>query len=261
MSDTNYFAQLQMLSIVSNDSVAEARLKMDRIAEIFQSRPEQQEWIEAFAYLRKGFPVEALKAAGAFAVNYYDTPSILPEELQHDSLGFVSGDHLVYRGRFVYPVKDIQGHVAGWCGYDPYELPKYLDSVNYGYRAKDAIFYGMECLPDYYRSTRPVFVVEGIVCCLWLRSQGFQALASLGSYLTPYMIEVLKRFGRRCIVIPDADEAGTKYRQQVTRSLPLARCLQSCVAKDIDDSRKVFPDLAAELHKLESPFGRSKVFS
>lgn len=257
----NIFAQLQMLSMASNDSVAEARLKLDRIAEIFRSRPEQERWIRNFAWLRKDFPVEAFYEAGAFAVNYDDTPNLLPEELQHDSLGFVRGEHLVYRGRFVYPVKDPKGHVAGWCGYDPFETPKYLDSVNYGYSAKNALFYGAEKLGEYYRSERPIFVVEGIVCCLWLRSQGFQALASLGSYLTPYMITVLKRFGHRCIVIPDADEAGNKYRQQVQRALPLARTFQSCVAKDIDDSRLAYPKLADELHKLEQPFGRSLLFS
>ena len=257
----NYFAQLQMLSIVANDSVAETRLKLDRIAQIFQSRPEQKEWIEKFALMRGNFPVEAFLQAGAFAVDCDDTPSLLPEELHHDSLGFVSGEHLVFRGRFVYPVKDTKGHVAGWCGYDFTEDPKYLDSKNYGYSAKDALFYGAEMLPTYYRSKRPVFIVEGIVCCLWLRSQGFQALASLGSYLTPYMVTVLKRFGPRCIVIPDADDAGTKYRKQVKSALPMARCVQSCVAKDIDDSRQVYPDLAQELKKLEVPFGRSVVFA
>lgn len=256
----NYFARLQMLSLANEDAVEGARLKMDQIAEIFQNRPEQQDWIEGFAAMRDNFPVEALKQAGAFAVNFYDTPSLLPEELWHDSLGFVRESHLVYRGRFVYPVKDTKGHVAGWCGYDPFENPKYLDSKNYGYRAKDALFYGAEMLPAYYRSNRPVFIVEGIVCCLWLRSQGFQSLASLGSYLTAYMTLVLKRFGPRCVVIPDADEAGTKYRKQIATALPMARCLQSRVAKDIDDSRKVCPTLADELRKLESPFGRSEVF-
>ena len=86
-------------------------------------------------------------------------------------------------------------------------------------------------------------------------------MASLGSYLTPYMVVVLKRFGRRCIVIPDSDEAGNKYRHQVQMALPMARCVQSCVAKDIDDSRQVYPKLADELRKLESPFGRSLIFS
>lgn len=260
MSDTNYFAQLQMLSLSAQDGVAEARTKMDRIAEIFRNRPEQEEWIKAFAAIRKSFPVEAFHEVGAFAVDVADTPNLLPEELCHDSLGFVRNGHLIYRGRFVYPVHDIHGHVAGWCGYDPVELPKYLDSRNYGYSAKDALFYGAEKLPEYYRSSRPVFVVEGIVCCLWLRSQGFQALAALGSHLTPYMLTILKRLQCRCIVIPDADEAGTKFRRQVSRELPLARCYQSCIAKDIDDSRIACPTLAQEIVKLERPFGRSPIF-
>ena len=257
----NFFAQLQMLSMNNHDGVAEARLKMDRIAEIFQNRPEQKNWIQAFAVLRGNFPAQALFDAGAFAVDIYDTPSLLPEELHHDSLGFVRGQHLVYQGRFVYPVKDTKGHIAGWCGYDPIESPKYLDSVNYGYNAKNAIFYGAEMLPTYYRNNLPVFIVEGIVCCLWMRSQGFQALASLGSYLTPYMISVLKRFGNRCIVIPDSDEAGNKYRQQVKKFLPAAKCFQSCVAKDIDDSRKAEPNLREGLLQLTTPFGRNKYFN
>lgn len=258
--DNTYFSQLQMLSISSNNSIADTRLKLNEIARIFQSRPEQDVWIEAFASLRGNFPVAALKDAGAFAVDCDDTPSLLPEELQHDSLGFVSGQHLVFRGRFVYPVKDTKGNVAGWCGYDAFENPKYLDSKNYGYSAKDSLFFGAEMLPVYYRSKRTVFVVEGIVCCLWLRSQGFQALASLGSYLTPYMVAILRRFGSRCIVIPDSDEAGTKYRRQVAACLPLAKCVQSCVAKDIDDSRQKCSSLADELRRLEHPFSRSSLF-
>ena len=254
------FAQLQMLSLEQSDSVAEARLKLDRIAEHFLQLPKQPLYVEAFAKIRKDFPVQALIAADAFAVPHDYTPGLLPEELQHDSLGFVRGAHLIYAGRFVYPVKDPKGHVAGWCGYDPFETPKYLDSINYGYSAKNSLFYGSEKLHEYYRSGKPVIVVEGIVCCLWLRNNGFQALSSLGSYLTPYMVTVLKRFGRNCIVISDSDEAGTKYREQVRKQLPLAKCVQSCIAKDVDDSRIKFPNLAEEINKLLHPFGSSSYF-
>lgn len=255
------FAALQMATMEQADSVAEARLKLDRIAELFRAIPDQDKYIKAFAAIRKNFPVQALIDAGCFGVPHTYSVDFLPDELQHDSLGFVKGAHFVYSGRFVYPVHDTKGHIAGWCGYDPFELPKYLDSINYGYSAKEALFYGAEKLPEYYRSGKPVIVVEGIVCCLWLRSQGFQALASLGSYLTPYMITMLKRFGRNVIIIPDADEAGNKYRAQVKRYLPLAKCVQSRVAKDIDDSRQVKPDLAIEVAKLLSPFGVSDYFS
>ena len=255
------FAELQMLSQQQEDGVARARLQLDEIARIMQERPEQKDWIPLFAESRHNFPVEAFYEAGAFGVDAEDTPGmLLPEELCHDSLGFVKNNRLVFAGRFVYPVKDTKGHVAGWCGYCGPDTPKYLDSRNYGYSAKNAIFYGAEKLPEYYRSSDPVVVVEGIVCCLWLRWAGFQALSSLGSYLTPYMIAVLKRFGRRAVIIPDADAAGNKYRAQVRRELPNAKVLQSVVAKDIDDSRQVCPNLAEELKIAVTPFGRSKIF-
>lgn len=255
------FAELQRLSMNEGNEVAESRKKLDAIAEFFRGIPRQDEFIEFFAKLRHNFPKQALVDAGAFAVPHDYNAYMLPEELRHESLGFCRDVECIYAGRFVYPVYDTKGHVAGWCGYDPYEQPKYLDSTNFGYSAKNGLFYGSEKLPEYYRSGKPVIVVEGIVCCLWLRSQGFQSLASLGSYLTPYMVTVLKRFGRNCIVIPDADEAGTKYRAQVKRQLPIAKCVQSCVAKDIDDSRKVNPNLAEEVDKIIKPFGTSKCFA
>lgn len=255
------FAELQRLTLEQGNSITEARQGLDEIARLFREIPEQGDYIKFVARLRKNFPEQALIDAGAFAVPADYTPLFLPEELRHDRYGFVIDGRMVYSGRFVYPVKDPKGHIAGWCGWDKYEEPKYLDSTNYGYSAKSGQFYGAEKLHDYYRNNEPVIVVEGIVCCLWLRSQGFQALSSLGSYLTPYMVTILRRFGRRCVVIPDADEAGTKYRNQVKRALPQAKCVQSCIAKDIDDSRVVNPELATEIAKIITPFGTSVCFA
>lgn len=255
------FAELQRLTLEHEDTVAQSRLQLDRIAQLFRELPDQELYMKFFAATRHKFPLQAFYDAGAFAIPEDFTAYFLPEELRHDSYGMCRDNELIYAGRFVYPVHDTKGHIAGWCGYDKCGLPKYLDSTNYGYSAKSGLFYGAEKLPEYYRSDETVIIVEGIVCCLWLRSQGFQALASLGSHLTPYMISTLKRFGTRCLVIPDADEAGNKYRNQVRRTLPHARCLQSCIAKDIDDSRQVNPDLAVEVRKVLKPFGVSACFS
>ena len=255
------FAELQRLTMEHETTVADSRLKLERIAQLFRELPDQHNYIKFFASLRNQFPMQAFYDAGAFAIPEDYTAYFLPEELRHDSLGMCIDNRLIYAGRFVYPVHDTKGHVAGWCGYDKFGDPKYLDSTNYGYSAKSGLFYGAEKMPKYYRSSEPVIVVEGIVCCLWLRSQGFQALASLGSYLTPYMITTLKRLGRRVVVIPDSDEAGTKYRNQVKRYLPMAKCVQSCVAKDIDDSRQKYQDLAVEVRKVIQPFGRSDIFA
>ena len=173
----------------------------------------------------------------------------LPEQFRADALGFCKGPYVAYAGRLVYPVMDVRGNVMGFCGWDKFDKPKYLDSRNHGYKAKFTTFYGMEKLPEYYNNNKPVYVVEGIVCCLYLRSKGFQAIAILGSSLTKYVIQILKRMESRLIIIPDNDGfgkageeldtelSGENFVKQAKRYLPKARVIQSCVAKDVDDSR------------------------
>lgn len=242
-------------------SVEDTRKQLTQIVDIFTAIPEQEQLVAEFAKLRQLDPA-TLHKARAFHMEPDYQPYLLPNSLRHDALGFCRNDYYVFSGRFVYPVMDTRGQVAGFCGYDYYDKPKYLDSVNYGYRAKTGMFYGEEMLPDYYRSGKPVFFVEGIVCCLWLRENGFQALACLGSQLSPYMIAIMSRFGIKCIVIPDSDEAGNKFAKQVRYNLKQARVLQSRVAKDVDDSRKELPTLADELRKvISNPFGISKYFA
>lgn len=242
-------------------SVESTRDQLTQIVDIFTAIPEQEQLVKEFAKLRQLEP-STLHKARAFHVEPDYQPYLLPKELRHDALGFCRNDYYVFSGRFVYPVMDTRGKVAGFCGYDYFDKPKYLDSVNYGYRAKTGMFYGEELLPAYYKSTDPVFFVEGIVCCLWLRENGFNALACLGSQLSTYMVAIMSRFGHRCIVIPDSDGAGNKFAKQARYYLRSARVLQSRVAKDVDDSRKELPTLADELRKITaSPFGISKYFT
>jgi DNA primase len=106
----------------------------------------------------------------------------------------------------------------------------------------------MQFLPKYYDEY--VIITEGVMCMIWLLSKGFNAMSSLGSHLTEYVAEILKRFGDKVIIIADADEAGNKYINQVKRDLPKARVFQSKVAKDIDDSRQVVPDLETDIRNI-----------
>jgi hypothetical protein len=257
---SNFFSELQMIANNAQTSVIEARKKMNKIVQIFKELPDHTQFLQYFANERQGLLPGTFEQADAFFVDEVYPVSILPEELQHDSFGFVNGFGFVFNGRFVYPVKDSAGDVAGWCGYDKFITPKYLDSVTYGYKAKEAILYGMECISGYYKSAAPVFITEGVVCTLWLRQEGFSAMALLGSYMSPYVITILKRFESRCIVIPDADAAGNKLAKQVRYTLPKAKIIQSRVAKDIDDTQRVFPGLKQELLKFNNFFGRSEYF-
>ena len=249
-----------MLSISESRDKDKYREMNNKILEIFKSQEDYLELVTWFAELGRNLKPSTLIEADGFMVQDDCPAYIIPPDLRDDGTGFTHNGNLVYQGRFVYPVKDVYGDVMGWCGYDKFEPPKYLDSLTYGYKAKNTTLYGMEKMRDYYSSDQPVFVTEGIVCTLWLRQEGFQALASLGSHLTPYVIQILKRFGDRLIMVPDSDEAGLKYKKQCEYVLPNARVMQSRVAKDIDDSRQVNDGLVDELRRCFNRFYRSQLF-
>ena len=260
MTDDSFFAELQMLSANQDATHDKFRKMNNRIVEFFKQQEDYEQLVTWFAELTRKLKPSILLEHDCFMLQPDIPATILPKDLIDDGTGFTRGSFFVYEGRFVYPVKDTHGDVMGWCGYDAFDLPKYLDSMSYGYKAKATTLYGMEKLPSYYRSKDPVFVTEGIVCTMWLRQEGFQAMASLGSHLTPYVIEILRRFGDRLIMVPDSDDAGLKYKKQCKYVLPKARVLQSRVAKDIDDSRLVNNDLKEELLKCYNRFYASPLF-
>ena len=258
----NIFAQLQALSTLNQETtISSLRKQLNDIVTFFKNRDTYLEEVTIFAEMVRNLDVQTLLDCDSFMVQEDFLLTELPEDLQHESLGFCRGYDCVYQGRYVYPVKDVRGDVMGFCGYDMFSEVKYLDSFNFGYKAKTYSLWGMEMLPEYYKSDKPVFFVEGIVCCLYLRQCGLQALALLGSNVSPYVTEIIRRFGTRAIVVCDSDEAGTKCRKMLRRRLPLVRCVQSTIAKDVDDSRAVDPNFAIELSKLSNPYYRSKLFT
>ena len=260
--DNNFFAQLQAISMLQAETtVSSLRKQLNEIVAFFKSRPQYLEEVTIMAEQVRFLDVQTLLDCDSFMVQDDWLMTELPEELQHDSLGFCSGMYCNFQGRYVYPVKDVHGDVMGFTGYDKFSEVKYLDSKNVGYKAKSYSFWGMERLPAYYRSKDPVFFVEGIVCALYLRQCGMQSLAYLGSNLSPYQVEIMKRFGTRAIVVCDSDEAGTRTRKSLKYKNPIARVVQSRIAKDIDDSRLVDERFAVELSKLSNPYYHSTLFS
>lgn len=255
------FAEMQMLNNLSEDNtVVASRKVLNRIVEWFKEQPDYMHFCKIFAEQVRNLDVDTLLKADGFFVNPDMLITQLPDEFKHDSYGFCYGDRLRFSGRFVYPVKDVRGDVMGFCGYDKFSDAKYLDSRNYGYVAKDYSMWGMETLPIDYKGTHKVFFVEGIVCALYLRQCGLSAYATLGSNFTVYIMEIMKRFENRCIYVADSDEAGTKTRRRLNRYAPMVRVIQSKMAKDVDDSRKVDSSFIDELRNLDTPFYRSKLF-
>ena len=252
--------QLEAEAVYSVDAT---RKTLNEIVAFFKRHPIYEEAIEVIAMKERGLTREIAERCECFFIPDDITVDDIPEEFKHESLGLCKGRYVTYAGRFVYPVKDVRGDVMGFCGWDGGIEPKYLDSKNNGYKAKETTLYGMEELPRYYMEAKPVFVVEGIVCCLYLRSQGYHALALLGSNLSPYVQEILNRLGSKVILIPDndtvktvdedrplqreqlnlnTDTSGERLVKMAMKKLPLAFIVQTRDLKDIDDTRQVYEE-------------------
>lgn len=248
----NMFLQLQLLSQEETVSAIEdTRKKLNEALAYFESTDLTKEQLPHFAEFR-GLKLETLQQAHVFY-----TDGNVPEEFAHDSYGLMHGDYPTFVDRFVYPVFDVKGDVMGFCGYDVENAAKYLDSMNYGYVAKQYSCYGMEKIKEYMSNNELVLFTEGIVCTLAAREEGVQSLALLGSQLSPFMTQVVSWFGDRAVVFMDSDEAGTKFRKRIGKRF---RCAQSKIAKDLDDSRKVNPNFFEEVKKLKDPFYASELF-
>lgn len=259
---SNLFAELQQASMIQSNTVRDARKKMNKLLECFLEEEERYELCDIFARDVRQLKTETFLDVDSFMIQpNRDFSNIKDHELMNDTYGLFKGGFCKFSGRYIYPVKDVQGDVMGWCGYDKFSEVKYLDSRNYGYVPKLNTLYGMEKLPEYYKSGKQVFFTEGIVCTLYLREIGEQSMALLGSNITPYVAEIINRFGTKARIIPDSDDAGNHLKAIAKRRCPKARILQSKIAKDVDDSRMVAPELCEEMSKFENPFYRSKYFT
>lgn len=260
---------LQMI-VEEENSVETTRNILNKAVEFFSKHKDNRWKVERVFYdLRHSkFNFDDLDEKDIFLCDLDEFKIFdIPDEFKSYSLGLFSDERVCrYAYRLVYPVRDVKGNVMGLCGWDPEDLPKYLDSKTYGYNAKRNCLYGMEKLEEYYKSNKPVFIVEGIVCCNYLRSKGFQALALLGSSISKYVIEILKRFGNRLILIPDNDMAGLSVLKSSLYNLPNSRCYVSLVAKDIDDTRKkddgIYElQLLSELSNIQNLFCFTNILS
>ena len=150
-------------------SVEDTRQDLNRIVEYFRKMEYQKTAIDIAFVKERQLPVEIADRQKIFFVSDELQLDDIPDEFKVESMGFVRNKRLVFAGRLVYPVFDVKGGVMGFCGWDKFPdqyTPKYLDSRNHGYIAKKTTLYGMEELPVYYTNSKPVYLTEGIVCCL-----------------------------------------------------------------------------------------------
>jgi DNA primase len=116
------------------------------------------------------------------------------------------GDREFLRGRIVFPCMGEQGrivHLAGrkWASWVWQKAPKYLSL--YGLPKP---IYGLAGLDPARRA--PVLITESLPDWLTLRQWDYDAVAMLGTALTPRHADLLRRVGRPLVYVPQNDESG-----------------------------------------------------
>ncbi len=115
-----------------------------------------------------------------------------------------------FRGRLIFPIADTQGRVIAFGGRGlAGEEPKYLNSPETPLYQKGQTLYALHRARERMTDGRRALLVEGYVDCLMAHQYGFgEAVAVLGTALTPPQLGLLRRYADEAILFFDADRAG-----------------------------------------------------
>lgn len=177
---------------------------------------------EALAYLeRRGVTRETI---GAFQLGYApDEWHLLDAHLkkqgmaQEDLLaaGLLSESErgAVYdrfRGRLMFPIRDIRGHVIGFGGRVLDDgVPKYLNTPQTPLFDKGSLLYGIDLTSAGIRDSGTAIIVEGYMDVIVPYQCGVtNVVACMGTALSEAHIKVLKRMTNRLVFALDPDAAG-----------------------------------------------------
>ncbi|HJR06371.1 MAG TPA: DNA primase [Pyrinomonadaceae bacterium] len=140
-----------------------------------------------------------------------------------------------FRGRVIFPVLDAQGRAVAFGGrVMATGEPKYLNSPETAAYTKGRHLYGLHQTRDEIRRKKFAILVEGYLDLIVPYQFGVRnAVASLGTALTPEQAKLLGRFARRVVVNYDGDRAGVSAAK---------RAIETLLAEDFDIKVLVLPE-------------------
>jgi len=171
---------------------------------------------------RRGVSDEVAERFGlGFAPDSWDALSSVmaargfkPAELQTAGLAVprkdASGHYDRFRHRVIFPIRDVSGRVVAFGGRALGDSePKYLNSPETPAYVKGEHLYGLDVAREAIRREGFAILVEGYLDLIALHQAGFEnAVASLGTALTPFQVKLLARYSERVVVSYDGDAAG-----------------------------------------------------
>jgi DNA primase len=127
-----------------------------------------------------------------------------------------------FRGRLMFPIRDVQGHVIGFGArvLDD-SLPKYINTPATPLFDKGGALYGIDLARESIRASGTAIIVEGYMDVIVPHQCGVTNLvACMGTALTDAHLKALKRITKTLIFALDPDQAGLRA---VERGVEAAR--------------------------------------
>ncbi len=120
-----------------------------------------------------------------------------------------------FRGRVTFSIENLGGKVLGFGGRvldsGREGAPKYVNSPESPIYHKGDVLYGLSWAKNSIRREDTALVVEGYMDAVSLAAAGFEnAVAPLGTALTPQQAALLRRYTARVHILFDSDPAGLK---------------------------------------------------
>lgn len=149
------------------------------------------------------------------------------------------GPYDMFRNRLMFPVIDVRGNVIGFSGRILGDgEPKYLNSPDTLVFQKSRNLFALNLAKKTKRDA--LLLVEGNIDVVTLHQAGFDnAVASLGTSLTPEQARLMMRYSNKTIISYDSDGAGVKAAQRAIGILESVgmevRVLKMDGAKDPDE--------------------------
>lgn len=244
----------------------EMREKLDRAEVLFGTVEKSSQWFsqklqettgaEARSYLeRRGVTPDAI---ATFRIGYApDTREGLKSYLLSlniplrdiEEVGLLSQPEAgtsydKFRGRIIFPIRDISGRVVGFGGRLMAEMgnaPKYLNSPQTALFDKGRLLYNADLARIAVgRSGGSLLVAEGYMDVIALHQAGFAAsVAPLGTAVTEDHLRMLWQLADEPVFCLDGDNAGLRAMQRVVNlALPLlkpGKSLRFCLLTKGDD--------------------------
>lgn len=223
--------------------------------EYLQKRGLKTETIEQFGL---GYAPDAWETAVThFTGRGYSTADLLNAGLASQREG-ATGIYDRFRNRILFPIRDPQGHMAGFGAriLNPNDQPKFLNSPQSRLFDKGRLLYGLDMARKAIRARDQAVIVEGYLDVIVLHQCGFtNAISPMGTALTEDQLRLLKRLTRRIVLALDADAAGEKA---TLRGLEVARQAMDHTEELVFDARGLLRQegrLQADLRVTVIPAG------